>query len=84
MSHLLVRPAFALDTEAALGPQLVAARAQAEPVAWKMLARATGLSERHLRNLHAATRAGWATAGADPKNRVVPFKRNDKRHRAAA
>lgn len=72
MSALLVRPAFLLDTEADLGPQLVAARAEVQPVPWKLLAAATGVCERHLRRLHDETRAAWK----------CPLVRTDKRRPA--
>lgn len=59
MTLLTVRAAFVLDDAAALGPQLVAARAEPEPVSWKLLAQATGYSVRGLQNLHAATLYRW-------------------------
>lgn len=78
MTQLLVRAAFVLDTEAALGPQLVAARAEPQPVEWKLLERATGLCERHLRNIHDETIATWRAAG------IVPINRNDNRRAVRA
>lgn len=50
--------AVAIDTDAPLGPQVAAARAQG--VAWKLIVRATGFTERHLRNLAAK---GSASSG---------------------
>jgi len=75
MTLLTVRTAFALDTGAALGPQLVAARAEPQPVGWKLLESATGICERQLRRIHADTIAGWRA----PHFSKWPVNRTDKR-----
>lgn len=88
MTLLTVRAAFVLDDAAALGPQLVAARAEPEPVSWKLLAQATGYSVRWLQNTHAETLAELRYAAAREilqlgRERALRANAHDKRRACA-
>jgi len=83
MPLVLVRAPFTLDTEAALGPQLVAARGLPQPVEWKPLALATGYTERQLRRIHQRTLAGWRDQALH-FFRKCPLDRTDKRRALGA